>query len=616
MTPLARPLGEHSVVGASTRSSLVAVGLEDGSIDLLDPSGRRRTLPPEEKPFELRELVFSPDDSILAVTRASATWKGETTFYETATGKRLGTIEGRNVFFDPTSRFVAGQGGVSRVADGQAISHFKEGFWVEIDAGKFGPIETSHGEVFAGDYAARGFFEGKAFYASSQAVEVVELETGSVTRLPASCGKAGAKAVNRADPAHGRMIAVCNDAVLVTDLATRTTKRIPAAIQKTHTLFPPQVLAPADTTDIVVWTLNREDHAFLIDGSTAKAIGPDVWNDFSRRDGPDACAITQQRHSDVACPFPALRPDGRFRLELRRGVIVTDAAGKPVIDWSTRPVHDFNGPDYEWASINGSRVVRDRKTHVPSLSLDAAATAGAPISSDGCGRAPKSWDGTYPWYLHESDDSHALYTGYLGTKDRSTGTLVCLCTTQGCTRTTLNGVEESVVSGRADGTLLTSKSTDNYATSTLTLRRANQRPIVGKIPIHCLDSVLTPAGRVFASCGFLGQRRFIFELSPADLSILAKRPTPPVASSLQLLGDELLVGTMTDGVLLPFDWVKDPNVADRGELFATGTSAIAVQADGKVKLAGDLEIARKILRCYDGERLRPFDTCRDAVVTR
>ena len=187
ITPLAGPLNAHDVIAATPASALVAIALDDSSVDVLDDGGRKITLPPPAKPTDILALRFSPDQHTLAVTRTGATWKEETTFYDVASGKAVGTIEGGNVVFDPTGKYVAGRGGVSTI-EGKSLFVFKEGFYVLGSNGKMGPIEKAGGaEVMAADNVTRGFYQGSFFYAGDKAVEVFDPATASWTSIAASC---------------------------------------------------------------------------------------------------------------------------------------------------------------------------------------------------------------------------------------------------------------------------------------------------------------------------------------------------------------------------------------------------------------------------------------------
>lgn len=576
ITPLAGTLGNYAVIAAAQGSSAVAAALDDGQVEVLDENGHRHTLPAGPQVHVVLDMKLSPDGKVLAVTRDGPTWKEETTFFELTSGTALGKIDGGQVVFDPTSKYVAGRGGVSTL-DGKTVAAWKEGFNVLDSRGRIVPMNQAAGaEVMAGDYVARGWFKGQAVYAGSHTVELIDPATGKATPIDAKCGSGGKKISSTAHLARGRVIGVCEEAILVTDLDTRTTKAISVFVQKGGIIFPTEVFFASDSDDFGL--IEGKNGIFVHDG----AVRTDPYAhtqifELQRRD-VEACVHPDTPRKSIKCSSPATRQDGQYVAHANHALTVTNRGGQSVIDWSSH--------SQDW------RV--DRTAAFPS----------AP-----CGPPPPS-SGSKEWSEREAADTFRAYTSIRSGGGRVTAYLTCICSASGCRKTELAGFLDEPFAFRDDGTILTESTNPTMTETVITLRRPQKPNVQKKIAERCLSGRFGPGGRVFMLCE-ANERSTIYELGATDLAVVGKRFAPPIGlKSLELHQDELVLHGADSALIVPVDWVKDATKTERASIYAGYHAAVTVQHDGKVDVQGDPEEASQLLRCYDGERLRPFATCR------
>jgi hypothetical protein len=71
---LSRPVGRDAVMGASGTSPLLALGLDDGSVDVFRGITRLRTIDNRGADGGVLQLQFSPNGRALSVTRSNGSW--------------------------------------------------------------------------------------------------------------------------------------------------------------------------------------------------------------------------------------------------------------------------------------------------------------------------------------------------------------------------------------------------------------------------------------------------------------------------------------------------------------------------------------------------------------
>jgi hypothetical protein len=599
------------------------VGLDDGSVDLFREGKRIRTLPAVGKAYPILELRFSPDEHTIAVTRTSDTWQEQTAFHDVDSGALRGTIPGGKVAFDATSSFVAGRGGVYAI-DGREIAKFREGFYVQRIDGAMVDMKSVPGnqEVMAGDYVARGFFEGKAFFAGATEVELVDPTTAAVTKIAATCAPSF-KVGSDADPSRGRVIGVCLDAVLVTDLAQRTTKKIKATIQSSRS-WNPEVVFPPSGSAFLVDGLATPTVFVDPDSGTASPATDDqrrAWLPFTKG---ERCVRKGTARVAIPCEAPAMRDDGAFRLLVFDGLTLTSTSpSKVVADWGMKP-GGGTIPPYDPSAFRdvergvalawhgGAVEARTpQKRRLRWRVGPALANPGAPEpfpATAACGKGE-------PW-LVESTDAFAVYklTEAVGGRAKES---VCQCSASGCAR---HDVPMTSWFGAIadDGALLVHDIAYTQEKTVLRLRRAGKPEVKATLEGSCSDAAFGATGKIWVDCT-KNEQDAILELSPVDLSVVARRAAPPLGrpSTLARWGDDLAVIYAThdgaDAAIVPPDWVANASAREKATLHARPDFGILHRADGKVEIAGDDAAAAFAIRCYDGTTLRPFDACRDAL---
>jgi len=204
------------------------------------------------------------------------------------------------------------------------------------------------------------------------------------------------------------------------------------------------------------------------------------------------------------------------------------------------------------------------------------------------------------WEVFEDTDNHALYTF---------SDSACVCRATGCTTKQTpkkNGWARTVSD---DGATLYFRGNDT-GTSTQVFVVSPKTSLRAALTGSCVHAAFGPKGRVFASCEE-GERYFLYELSPTDLSVVGKRILPAIAHSSWIVpaGDDLLVGDR-HAMLVPADWARDPTLAARGHVYVTPSCAIFAPREGTLRIYGDDAAASALVRCWDGEHLTPFASCR------
>lgn len=572
ITPLAAPLANDAVITGAPNSSIVAAALADGTVEIQDEKGHRHTLPaPATKIDSVLDLKLSPDAKVLAVNRDGPTWKEETTLYDVTTGAVLGKVDGGNVVFDPSSKYVAARGGVASL-DGKLIKEWKEGFYVLGGGGRLVPIDRAGGgEVMAGDYVARAWFKGQAVYAGDQTVELIDPATGASTPIDAKCG--AKKISTAADVEHGRMIGVCEDAVLITDLDARTTKRVAASVQKGGMHWAIDVYVSTDGSAIG-FTAGRNEilirNGVLQSGSVRAEIETLMVN------SPTAhCLHPDTPRKAIKCSVPSKRGDGAFSAHLANGLDVVTPAGRNVIDWHSA----------------GTGLPRQPRP---------------PISPTGCGAPPA---GTKEWSAEVGEDMTA-YTAVKVANSRVAAHVVCVCSANGCVKSEIAGFADTPLAFRSDGSVLTADVNSTMTAATLTLRRPKKPPVIAKLTGDCRPARFAPDGRLFILCE-TNHEGTLYELGANDLAVVGKRTAPPIyMTDLEVRNGELLLESGDVAMVVPLDWVKDATVSERARIYSVFSSTVTIARDGKIDVQGDPQAANHLLRCFDGTHLRPYETCR------
>jgi hypothetical protein len=607
--PLAAPLGSYDVVTASEH--LFAAGLEDGTVDIFGDTGRKRTIPAGPKIFAILMLRISPDEKTIAVTRNGPTWKDETTFYDLETGNVRGKIEGGKVVFDPTSKFVAGRGGVSSI-EGKSIFKWAPGFLVLDISGRMIDINASTGEVMAADNVARGWYGNQAIYPGDKGIVLVDPTTGKTTSIPAPCLNSS-KLISTTDSARHRVIGVCQDGIVVTDLDTKASTRIQIAIQAKGQIFPPTV------------TLAEGTSSFLVRGSGASTVFVDpssnahvanYTEESTLKATAFRCVRQSTARSAIACDMPALRRDNKYKLEIRHGVLVTTVAnGAEIVNWTVGGEGRLDSAiDKQWVLHGGILEIRDRSTRRLYFRFDGkdqptpatrSSEPAEPFSASGCGTAPVVDGHPGEWHPHERTDEYGAFTAIRVANSRVTSNVVCACSAKGCVT---SETPDSPIAIDADGSVLTTATNPTMTESTLALHHPKQAPIKTKLPYSCIYGAFGPNGRVFLDCRD-GQRNLLVELAASNLSVVGKR-IALADGRVARVGDELVLEDGNAATFLPLDWAKDPTKTELATGFISSAFAARLGADGKLRIVGNEDAAAQILRCFDGEYLKPLSACR------
>ena len=339
------------------------------------------------------------------------------------------------------------------------------------------------------------------------------------------------------------MIGVCEEAILVTDLDTRTTKAISVFVQKGGILFPTEVFFASDSDDFGL--LEGKNGIFVHDGAARTDPGSRTQIFELQRRDVEACVHPDTPRKSIKCSSPATRQDGQYVAHANHALTVTNRGGQSVIDWSSH--------SQDW------RV--DRATAFPS----------AP-----CGPPPPS-SGAKEWSEKEAADTFRAYTSIRSGGGRVTAYLTCICSASGCKKTELAGFLDEPFAFRDDGTILTESTNPTMTETVITLRRPQKPNVQKKIAERCLSGRFGPGGRVFMLCE-ANERSTVYELGAADLAIVGKRFAPPIGlKSLELHQDELVLHGADSTLIVPVDWVKDATKTERASVYASYHAVVTVQ---------------------------------------
>lgn len=593
VTPLARPVGGHPTLAVSAAANLVAVALDDGSVDVFRGASRLRTIDRGSAEAAILDLRFGPGGRSIAVTRSTGSWPERTVVYDVETGAERAQLGGGNVVFDDTGAWLTARGGLFEIATGRTVHAWKEGFYV-LGMGGMTPMSQvpMGSEVVAQDYTARGFVDGLAVFAGGGEVELVEPKSGAVTKIPAPCGGAKKKRISVLDAARGRVFGVCPDAILLTDVRKRTTERV-AGGPFGDSIFPP-TLTP----------LPGSESMFLLSGATqlvvdpvAKAIVPAPADLYRLLLESSACLAGAPR-VDIPCAHPAKSPDGKLVAEIRDGALVVSEVGsrKHALVLGGGRGHDAAvAPRGDGFDVHGSPGDPARY----HLGGGAVAPAARDPAAGGCGKTR--------FYPDGFTSSGVVHKAYVGSSE-----VACVCTPQACASHPIPA-GFWLAAAADDGTILAANANSTHTETTLRLQRAGRRLAEARLVGYCSRGAIAPDGRVFALCrSHETETDAVVELSPKSLAVLGKRPAPfGVAERIAVGATTIAVEHKDGGVsvaLAPIDWVVDAKLA-RTAAVHLGSRGALVERAGAVVFDGDAEELAGLARCWDGERLLPPAAC-------
>jgi hypothetical protein len=604
IAPLSRPLGPHAALAASPSLLQVAVGLDDGAVDLFRGRARTRTLPGPSPAAAVLDLRLSAAGRHVAVTRTTGSWPERTTVYDVESGSERAAVSGGNLVFDESGAYFTARGGLYEAASGRAIYRWAEGFLVLGANGMVNLESVKQGsEVVAQDYTARGFFGGAAVFAGSGAdVVLVDPKSGAVTKVPAPCGRAK-KLRSALDADRGRVLAVCGDAILVTDLARRATERLPAP-RIEASLFPPNVLMSRALEASLVQGAGK---ALVVDPSK-KTVTEATAAEYAVFHAATTCAARRPPRVDIPCATAPVSDDGRFELTFDGAVTVRDVSGgKPLIHLGDHA----RGSSWALGTLapRGASFAMytapDWKTRLPAFADAPADAAPPPAPGPACGPSDK--------LQRESiTASGAIYRPFNEGRD-----LVCTCNASGCVKRDVPS--DFFLAASDDGAVLGGALNSTHTESTLRLRRADRKTVQAKIRGGCMRGAIAPSGRVLLACDDHDtDTTEIVELDPADLRVVGRRPAPfgkvqsivcgPSAIAVVSAEPSLLVAAV-----LPLDAVSDPTRPVLATLYSNGAAAV-VERGGRVEITGEEERITPLVVCHDGARLFPFGTCQRDVM--
>jgi hypothetical protein len=612
ITPLSRPVPVDSLLAVARSVGRVAVALEDGGVDVFEADGRlARTLPGGRQVIELH---FAPDGAALAITRSNdkkGEWFQRTTVVDVSTGEDKFGFEGGGPVFDPESKRIAARAGVFEVETGRNLFPWRNGFQVLLDAGVYGDMKTARGEVVAGDYVARGFFQGTPFYMNTTAEKVSLFEQPNhETRIFAGCG-GSKKTTTVADAAHGRLIGVCMDGVVITDFSKRTSTKIVVPIAKTMPMFPLDVLLSPTSTAFAVDTRDFPMTVVEPEQAASHRASAAEWDAFHA--SGDNCAGRAGATRGVMCDNPALRADGAYRIRVSNGITITSREGQPVADWGLIPRAQQERSRERPKDYEGQTVVwRGGHFSLRTSTNDRLLYSFAPSDSEAPGFAASKECGEKP-YLRQSEDTFSFYTSYEG-KNTVTAHIACHCTAKGCTRTAVLPPYE-VLCGSADGAVASIDVNSTHTQTNVELRAPGRKALRTALAGGCIHGTFGSNGNLFVACN-QDWRYEILELAASDLSVLHRHAAPPVGHVSALVrtdsGIAVMGATNTEhfGSVVDADWFTR-NAPAQAELFLTSTFGILQSVNGKIQIAGNKNAAAYGIRCMDGDTLYSWDACRD-----
>lgn len=565
VVPLARPAAEQPAMAVAFAEQLVALALDDGSIDVFRAGARLHTLAAAGLPFA-GALRFSPDARTLAVGRFREVTV-VTELVDVQSGRVRGTIAGARPIFDPSSSFVSTSSGL-----------------YGVDARVVASVPGARTDESA---PSRGFFQQSAVFAVDRAVVWVDTESGASSRVATSCAP-GLRMKEQLDVEHGRMISVCTDAVLVTDLASRRQKRIVLALAKQAAYD--VLIAPAEGQTFLVQIpyngLSRVDPV----AGVAQAVPIDRQNVLGELLSSETRCVSHALFERGDCASPALRADGAFRMKIRNGLVVT-ARGqdKPVIDWSILLTHRT---EPRWTGGAFEVTMNDGKQLLYRFGASPSTTPPAPARP--ClGSA---------WETAEARDSFASYVRW---QDRAE--IACVCSSaQGCVEHPLAGRENTFVAASETGSWV------EAGLGRITLHRPDGSQVHRTVPPECVRrGTFVSDDRLIVPCEQPRRAVRLLELSAQDLTELHGRPAPLEATRVELLraGDDLLYVADFYAVRLPLEWLATGSDAPKAKYFLGQTFGAYQAANGAIEIVGDRAAALSQMRCFDGHSLHSLDTC-------
>jgi hypothetical protein len=618
-TPLSRSVGVAGALLAVARpAGRTAVTLHDGSIDIFEGDGKlARTLPAGNPVIELH---FTPNGTELAVTRShdkKGEWFERTTVVDVASGTDRFSFEGGGPIFDPESKQVATRAGVFDLATGTKTTPWRNGFQVLLDAGIYGDMKTSHGEVVAGDYVARGFFQGMPFYMNTTAQDASLFDQPNhETKIAAAC-VGGRKISTVADAERGRLIGVCTNGVVITDLGKRTSTRITFPVAKTMPMFSLDVLRSSTSS---TFAIDMRDYPMTVvdpDSSSFHAASAGEWKAFRANSGHKSCAGPAGGNVYVACENPALRADGEYLLHVNDGLSIVSRRGEAVVDWGLTPraareaersiaqITADQGMRLEWRG--GRLAVRTARVDTLRYAFSGpgpSAEAFAPTAE--CGDKP---------FLQVSEDEFAFYSAYEG-KTQVTAHVACHCTAQGCKRTAVLP-PFSILTASQRGAIAVVDLNSTHTQTKIEVRASGSKTLRTSLPTGCIHGAFGSNANLFVACS-QDWRYEIVELSSSDLSVVHRKAAPPLGHVSALVrtdeGFAVMMGASRNGMFgssLTTEWFSSPAAQPNRELYMTETFGMLQAGDDKLEIAGDSRAAAFGLRCLAGDTLMPWDACQN-----
>jgi hypothetical protein len=598
---LSRPVGRDAVMGASGTSPLLALGLDDGSVDVFRGITRLRTIDNRGADGGVLQLQFSPNGRALSVTRSNGSWPEKTTIYDVESGTARGKLEGGNVVFDDAGTFLTARGGLYDVASGRQLFSWKEGFYVLGSNGMVPQSQIPRGsEMVAQDYTARGFAKGRAVFAGIGDVVLVDPNTTAARNVVASCGRGKRKLRSHLDAAHGRVIGVCPDAVLVTDLDTGTTERLPGG-KFDDSGFPPEVFGAPGTDKLFVGL--RETWVLDPTAKTFERAPPTLQRELQMLGLGRACSGRSMPRVDMPCTTGAISDDGQYRLDMpSNGVQLTRIAEQKV---------EFGvgaGPDNAYALVPRGNAFDVFDVKGPSGARYRLGTGPVareiPAATKVCGAETPTF--------HSVVEDAAVYSAYAGAQQTA-----CLCRANGCVAMPFGGGGYFLAAG-ADGTALSYTVNTTMTESTLRLHRGGRELARSKLLGYCAQGRVTSAGRIFVSCAPRPlEDDLLLELDPKSLAVLARRRPPlGVVTSLSSNDTQLAIvgapGEHNTVTFVPLDWVVDATKKALVTVYLGDRGAI-IDRDGTLEQLADAEDVLAGVRCWNGERMFGVGACRSAI---
>jgi hypothetical protein len=600
---LARPLGHDAVVGASGSSPLVALGLDDGGVDIFRAAIRVRTIDGGPTDGGVLQLQFSADGRSLAVTRSDGTWPEKTSLYDTETGVERGKVDGGNIVFDDSGAFFTARSGLYEVSSGRVVFSWKEGFDGPGRKGKAPPkpIPWTSAMVVQ-DQAARGFVKGRAVFAGADEVVLVEPATAAVATIAATCGRGRRKVLSHLDVANGRVYGVCSDALLVTALDARTTERMVGG-KFDNTPIPPKVLGVAGADKVIIQAMPE---LWLLDAK-AKTFAPPTptqLQSLELLDWGGLCSGRRTPRLDLTCSSRPLSDDGAHHLLMSGSAV------------ELRRVAERN-VEFTLGGLSSNFTLAPRGRGFDVFGSGTKGVQGAPRYRIGDGPkggplqpATKTCGGGEQNF-HSAVDGGTVYTGYAARQ-----VTACFCRDGGCEALAI-GTANFFFAAAPDGTTLSFLPNTAMTESSLHLQRGGKELARATIPGFCKTAALGASGRIFLGCApRTFAEDFVLELHPKTLAVLGRRMAPlGSVVHLDASADKLAITPSDQGgvaTIVPLDWI----VEARSSVHSTvhlGSRGALIDRGGTLEVLGDPEDVLPLVRCWNGERLFGVGACRSAL---